>query len=450
MRLGLKILTVLALTAAMLPPLGQINDTAGDRQRHRQQAVETVARSTAGAQTVAGPVLYVPWTRRILVTRVDAAGVERQEPRDESGTWTFFPTALHAAGTLRPTPRRLGLHEVRLYELDSHLRASFSAQIPKDDDPAAARSIGRPRLGFGIGDVRGLVGLPGLKVDGRPLRLEQGLGGQSGSGVHATLEPPVAGSTLSFDAELAIALQGTETLSIVPLAGSNVIELQSDWPHPRFAGDFLPRTRAIGTRGFSARWEISSLATSAQARFGPGARGAEGGTPLEAVSVSLVDPVDVYTQVDRATKYGLLFVLLTFVAFFMFEFLRQLRVHPIQYVLVGLAIASFFLLLLALSEHLAFGRAYLAAAVACVGLIGYYLRHVLGGWRRGAGMAAMLGTLYAALYGLLMSEDNALVLGAVLLFVILAAIMLLTRKVDWYRAAAGDSLGANGNPSGMT
>jgi inner membrane protein len=123
-------------------------------------------------------------------------------------------------------------------------------------------------------------------------------------------------------------------------------------------------------------------------------------------------------------------------------------VHPIQYVLVGLAIASFFLLLLALSEHVAFGAAYLAAALACVTLVGVYLRHVLGGWRRGAGVGGMLGALYAALYGLLASEDNALVLGAVLLFAILAAIMLLTRKVDWYRAAAGDSLPPTDNQPG--
>jgi inner membrane protein len=131
-----------------------------------------------------------------------------------------------------------------------------------------------------------------------------------------------------------------------------------------------------------------------------------------------------------------LFVLLTFVAFFIFEFLTQLRVHPIQYGLVGLAIAIFFLLLLALSEHISFGIAYLVAGLACVALIGYYLRHVLGGWVRGAGFAAMLATLYATLYGLLLSEDNAMVLGAGLLFVILAAIMVLTRKFDWYRLAA--------------
>lgn len=162
--------------------------------------------------------------------------------------------------------------------------------------------------------------------------------------------------------------------------------------------------------------------------------GGSAGPALDAVSVSLVDPVNVYSKVDRATKYGVLFVLLTFAAFAMFEFLEQLRIHPIQYGLVGMAVAIFFLLLLALSEHVAFGRAYLVAAIACVALIGYYLGHVLRGWVRGGGFAAALGTLYAALYGLLISEDNAMVLGAALLFVILAAIMVRTRKVDWYRA----------------
>jgi inner membrane protein len=194
----------------------------------------------------------------------------------------------------------------------------------------------------------------------------------------------------------------------------------------------------IAPEGFRARWEISSLASNAQAQFRE-AIDRSRVNDTQAISVSLVDPVNAYSQVDRATKYGVLFVLLTFVAFFMFEFLGQLRIHPIQYGLVGLAIAIFFLLLLALSERVPFGIAYAAAAIACVTLIGYYLGHVLGGWTRGAGFAAMLGTLYAALYGLLISEDNALVLGAGLLFLILATIMVLTRKVDWYRAAAASS-----------
>ena len=138
-------------------------------------------------------------------------------------------------------------------------------------------------------------------------------------------------------------------------------------------------------------------------------------------------------QADRASKYGLLFVLLTFVGFFMFELIKQLPIHPIQYGLVGLALAIFFLLLLSLGEHFAFGWSYLSAAVACIGLITFYLSAVLRSVVRALGFAAMLSTLYASLYGLLMSEDNALVLGAGLLFVILAALMAVTRKVDWYQ-----------------
>jgi inner membrane protein len=233
--------------------------------------------------------------------------------------------------------------------------------------------------------------------------------------------------------------------------------LDSSWPHPQFNGAFLPRTRTVDDKGFRATWEVSSLATNAQAQYlagitratvGGGESGSQTSLPatlsaadpgrgaLDAVGVSLVDPVNVYSQADRASKYGLLFVLLTFVGFFMFELIKQLRIHPIQYGLVGLALAIFFLLLVSLSEHVAFVWAYLTASTACIGLLGFYVAHVLHSRARGIGFAAMLATLYAALYGLLVSEDNALVLGAGLLFVILAALMVVTRKVDWYRVGA--------------
>jgi len=179
---------------------------------------------------------------------------------------------------------------------------------------------------------------------------------------------------------------------------------------------------------------VSSLASNAQAQYRE--VGSEKATAMDAIGLSLVEPVDLYSKLDRASKYGLLFVLLTFVGFFMFETIRQLPIHPIQYLLVGLALAIFFLLLLGMSEHIAFGMSYLAASIACIGLLGFYLAHVLRSRARGVGFAVMLGSLYAALYGLLLSEDNALVLGSVLLFAILAAIMVATRKVDWYQVAA--------------
>ncbi|MEO6104454.1 MAG: cell envelope integrity protein CreD, partial [Pseudoxanthomonas sp.] len=268
-------------------------------------------------------------------------------------------------------------------------------------------------------------------------------------GVHAPL-PIHAGQVLpasSIDAHFRLA--GTESLGVAPIADSNRITLGSAWPHPLFGGRFLPNQREIRAEGFSANWEISSLATAAQAQLGKGkglltsrddlseyvdsaTADVVGSSAIDSIEVSLVDPVDIYTQVDRASKYGILFVVLTFVGFALFELIKRLPIHPLQYLLVGLALAIFFLLLLSLSEHIDFLKAYLVSALACIGLQFVYLSGVLKSWLRASGFAVMLTSLYGVLYGLLISEDNALLMGSLLLFGILAAIMWITRKVDWY------------------
>lgn len=444
MRLWLKILMVLGMTLAILVPLMLIRGVIHDREAYRAEAVREIARSEAGAQGLAGPVLVVPWTETVEVEEKNSAGeVVRKVKRDgESGEWLFFPESLALDGAMKPYTRRRGLHEVRMYELSGQLAADFKVQIPRDLDPELPRKIGRPWLSYGIADVRGLRGSPRLQVDGAVVDLLQGHGHRDQPGVHVRLAPPVAGNQLSLATRLDFTLAGAEALAVAPLAAHNRIALASPWPHPLFNGAFLPGQRSIDASGFKAVWEISSLATNAQQQYRSGGGLASSavamirdGTSdgLDAAAISLVEPVDAYAQADRASKYGILFVLLTFVGFFMFELIKQLRIHPIQYGLVGLALAIFFLLLVSLSEHFAFGWAYLAASVACIGLLGFYLSHVLRSRARGIGFATMLATLYAALYGLLVSEDNALVLGAGLLFLILAAIMVVTRKVDWYQ-----------------
>ena len=447
MRLWLKILMVLGMTLAILVPLMLIRGVIHDREAYRAEAVREIARSEAGAQGLAGPVLVVPWTETVEVEEKNSAGeVVRKVKRDgESGEWLFFPESLALDGTMKPYTRRRGLHEVRMYELSGQLAADFKAQIPRDLDPELPRKIGRPWLSYGIADVRGLRGSPRLQVDGAAVDLLQGHGHRDQPGVHVRLAPPAAGAELALATRLDFTLAGAEALAVAPLAAHNRFALASPWPHPLFNGAFLPGQRSIDAGGFKAVWEISSLATNAQQQYRSGSGLASAsvamireGTSdgLDAAAISLVEPVDAYAQADRASKYGILFVLLTFVGFFMFELIKQLRIHPIQYGLVGLALAIFFLLLVSLSEHVAFGWAYLAASVACIGLLGFYLSHVLRSRARGVGFAAMLATLYAALYGLLVSEDNALVLGAGLLFLILAAIMVVTRKVDWYQLSS--------------
>lgn len=437
MRLWLKILMVAGMTLAILVPLAMIRGVIGERQAWRADAVRDVAANFGGRQVFAGPVLVVPYTE---IVEEEVAGSDEAPPRRlrrrMSGRWTFFPETLDIEGRLQPDTRRRGLHEVRVYQWDGVATAAFDARLPPAAD-GVEREIGTPWLGWGIADVRGLRGTPVLQVGGRAAVPEQGIGHADGPGLHVRLEAPVD-DRIQFDTRIELQLRGTESFALLPVARNNDLRLASPWRHPRFDG--VSPQHDIDGSGFRARWQLAAVASNAQRRLlqAPSVLQAEAGgtgwSPMpEAVSVSLVDPVNPYLQAERAMKYGLLFVLLTFVGFFMSELIRQLRIHPIQYALVGLALAIFFLLLVSLSEHIAFGLAYLAASSACIGLLGFYLSHVLRSRLRSTGFALMLATLYAALYGLLASEDNALLLGAGLLFVILAAIMVATRRIDWYQ-----------------
>lgn len=453
MRLTFKAVMAVVLTLAILIPLQMVRGVIQDRQQYRETAVRDIAANFGGRQLLAGPVLVVPYEERVTETSNEDDGRVRQIVRRKHGQWTYFPLTLAVDGVLKPDTRRRGLHQVRVYEWVGNAQARFDAVIPEPAD-GVQRTIGQPWLSLGIADVGGLRGAPRIRINGAMATVVQGLGHADGSGVHVRLAVPAAGQPLRLDVRADLQLRGTETFAMLPLGTQNDLRLHSTWPHPKFDGKSPQQD--VGGAGFRARWQIASVATNAQRRylqapvlssggdFFDGARiGSEGmpawTPPGDAVSVSLLDPVNPYMQADRATKYGLLFVLLTFIGFFMFELIKQVRVHPIQYLLVGMAIAIFFLLLVSLSEHIDFGLSYLVASVACVGLIGVYLSAVLRGWLRGLGFAAMLGTLYGVLYGLLLSEDNALVLGSGLLFAILAAIMLATRKVDWYQAAQRES-----------
>jgi inner membrane protein len=450
-RLFFKIALIFVLTLLLLIPLAMTRGVIQDRQAYRQQAVQTIARSSAGEQALLGPVLIVPYTETVELEEAGPTGA-RVILQQRAGQWVFFPTSMQLDGTVKPRTRQLGLHKVRVYTLQAKALASMLAEIPADTNPAHPRRIGKPWLSWGISDVRGIVGSPRVAVDGRVLPVVNGFGSRQAGGLHVRFAPPKAGEVLKFDTTLDVALDGTESLALVPIASDNRFSLTSAWPHPRFGGSFPPTSQNIDGKGFRAHWAVSNLASSAQRQFLAGAtlptiatsNASDRATVnnvdtsgIDAVGVSLVDPVNVYVQADRATKYGVLFVVLTFVGFFMFEMIKQLRIHPIQYGLVGLALAIFFLLLVSLSEHIAFGIAYVVSAAACIGLLGFYLSAVLRSAWRGIGFAAMLTALYAALYGLLVSEDNALVLGACLLFAILAGIMIVTRRVDWYALQSG-------------
>jgi inner membrane protein len=434
------LLAIGGLTLLICIALGLIGDTISERADFRQQAIASIATDSVRQQSIAGPVLVIRYNDEYEeLEREDKS--ERMVKRVVPRKFLVFPTRLAIGGAIETHRRYRGIHQVLVYSgqhrFDGEFRLPALAELPRAS--ASSRlTLEQASIALGVEDMRGIRNIPQLDWNGVKHAFGQGTGVRAlERGLHAplgvlALDKP-AQAAFTFD----LNLDGIERLDIVPLGHNNSVTLKSNWPHPQFGGQFLPdaRGRVINDQGFSARWDISSLASSAQQQLLAQENAAEGAPMayLDRFSVGFVEPVNIYSMAERATKYGLLFVTLTFAAFFVFEVLRQLPIHPVQYLLVGLALALFFLLLVSLSEHIDFGLAYLVASDACVLLIGYYLAAVLRDWRRGAGFAAALGTLYAALYGLLISENNALVLGSLLLFAILAAVMVITRKVDWYQ-----------------
>ncbi|CAB3755430.1 membrane protein [Burkholderia sp. MSh2] len=429
------------LALAILIPLQMVQGIVRERADYRQNALQSIWASYAGPQAVTGPVLVVRYTE---VTRVrddsPAGGKTKTSLRSEAKRLLVFPKTLNVDGTLSVNVRYRGIHKALVYGLDSRMTGTLPlpdlSKLPQAEGHVSFR-IDSAYVSLGIGDLRGLKAQPDLRIAGRRFDVEQSTRLESlRQGVHADVDLAAltdarAGAT-AVPFSIGLSLAGAESLAFAPVADQNDFSLKSTWPHPSFGGEFLPAERTVDARGFVSNWHVTSFNTKAREQVASG----NGDSVIETASVSVIEPVNVYLQTERATKYGALFVMLTFASFFMYELVKRLRIHPIQYTLVGLSLALFFLLLLSLSEHIAFGLAYLAASGACIGLLGFYLSFVLHSVKRGAMFAALLAMLYAALYGLLLSEDNALMLGSLMLFAILAGIMTLTRRVDWYSLGA--------------
>ena len=421
--------TISALAFVILIALYMVSGVIDDRQKYRDEAVQSIEGSYAGPQILIGPVLVRPYTQTIETAEANDKGIKKTSVRKEELTATSFPRELNVYGAMLPSERRHGLYKVEVYELQGQLKGHFDVVDPQTEGTVV---WGEPYLALSVTDARGIVGRPKVLVNGAEETMLQGA--PATTGWQPNLRVPLQGmsalkGTVDFAVDLNLA--GTETLSIAPVGDTNSLEIRSDWRSPLFGGQFLPRTRDVANTGFHAVWEVSSLASGTQVQLG-----ANPVKAIDLVSVSLTTLLDPYSLSNRAVKYGILFVVLTFGGFFIFELMKQLPMHPIQYLLVGFGLAIFFLLLLSFSEHMAFGSAYLIASTGCIGLLSFYLSFVLRSTARGVGFGAMLTSFYAAIYGLLISEDNALILGSLMLFFLLAAVMVLTRKVDWYRGAS--------------
>ncbi|MEG2975026.1 MAG: cell envelope integrity protein CreD [Comamonas sp.] len=458
-RLLFKTVSLLIVLAMLMLGLSMIQDVVKDRIRNRDYAVQSVVSSLAGSQTLIGPALVQNCTETTSTPNGKKIEYTTREFQRQ-----LLPDSVSHNANAAMEERSRGLHLINAYVLHDQIQASFTnadqfAQPPSATGAAKATvSCGKLYLSFALSDPRGIRSAT-VDANGKELNVESGTSLEHYSkGIQSEITPATLKKGEPLSISLKLQLLGTERLAFTPIGAENKVTLTADWPHPSFGGSFLPARREVTDNGFTANWEISSLATSASTAFtrqqglcssGYGdsepdytvtSAAASGNGPcLETMNTEFVNPVNVYSLSDRATKYGLLFVILTFVAVGLFEVMKKLRVHPVQYLLVGSALCSFFLLLISLSEHLGFATAYVIAASSCVALLAFYASHILGSIKRGLPFAAAISALYGLLYVLLQLEQTALVVGSIALFAVLALVMICTRHVDWYAFGQSDS-----------
>jgi inner membrane protein len=426
-----KIGTIVLLALASFVPLRMVDELVAERRGLRDGVVRDVARMGTGAQRLEGMVLILPCTDHYEEKETLDNGRTVVRARTAVCDLYLLPERLGIGGALETELRYRGIYPALVYRSRLALEGVFSVPVPVVP-PGRRRTWGAPQLALGIADVRGIRGAPVLAWNGVAAPFESGAGKAPwAQGIHADVQvDPALGGQASFTLELDLA--GMEHFQIVPAAGEVVTSLRSSWPHPSFVGRFSPQTRTVNEAGFEAAWHTSDLSTNVRQAFRRCLNGQCDDYLNSAFGVSLIQPVDVYQRTYRALHYGILFVALTFTLFFLYEILSGLRMHPVQYALVGIALLAFFVLLLAFAEHVGFGIAYLIAAGACIGLVGSYVRYTLGTRARAVSLVMLLAGLYAALYTVLGSEDYALLMGALLLFAALSAFMLITRRLDWY------------------
>jgi len=437
--LSLKLGTIALLIVLLLIPLLMIGGLIGERQQLRDNVVQDIAQSASFSQQVSGPVLVVPY-RKIERRWKTEDGHTFQEAKQVSGHLYFLPETFELKSGIDTELRSRGIYQARLFHADNHISGQF--KVPANwgiSENLEDYRFEPAFLAVGISDIRGIE--KGLQLQFNDQRLDFQAGTRLswlGGGVHVALNSLDGKTDTLFDYAFDLSLQGTGQLYVLPVGRSTGVSMAANWPHPSFVGNYLPSSRKIDAGGFSARWQTSFFSTNLEDALTQCAVNANcEDFRSRAFGVSFVDPVDQYLKSERAIKYALLFIALTFAGFFLFEILKNLSVHPIQYALVGAALALFYLLLLSLSEHLGFGLAYGLSATGCVLLIGFYLSHVLHSLARAMGFALGLAVLYSMLYGLLSAEDYALLMGSLLLFGLLGVFMVLTRRLDWYSVGPG-------------
>lgn len=435
-----KLLGVGGLILVMLIPLLMIQGVLSDRLARRNQAVEDITASWGKDQNIIGPVLGIPYLyrfRTVKETTMPDGRIDKREV-EETATATayFLPENLEVRADAQTQKLHRGIYEAAVFRAQVKLNGRFTAPdfgpLKIDLKDVQWRDA---FVTLAVSDLRGTQ--EGLVLDWggtkRPLMPGSQVPGYT-TGATALLasDAPIAAPV---DFAIALDINGSGGIFVAPFGVQNQAAMKSNWRDPGFRGAFLPTTRNVTADGFTANWKVSYYGRDYPQSWT--SRSGNERFTTESVTHSLfgtqfLSILDAYRYVERAIKYGVLFLVLVFTTFFLFEVTARQRIHPFQYLMVGAALCLFYLLLLSISEFIGFTPAYAIAAVASTILITWYCAHFLGGGARTLMIGAGLAGVYTFLYITLRQQDYALLMGAIALFVLLAVVMWVTRRIDWY------------------
>lgn len=418
-----RVTVVGIITLVLLLPLQMISGLVDDRQHYEAEAINSVTTSWGRQQTLEGVAIVLPYRQKFIIGPNDI--------RERDGSLMLLPEKLNLTAQLSPEVRRRGLFDVTLYSSTLDVVAEFALKSLKEHR-AEGRTVNWAgvSLGLGLGDV-GTIRGGTVEIDGRPFEWLP----RSGAGPFSQLEIPLDFADLpqreTITVRFRLSLTGSDSLSFLPTGAHTEATVTSPWPSPSFIGRYLPSEQRVSAEGFRAHWSVPYLARG-YGQLWDSERKSEPSADMvqkTAFGIRLLSPVGPYRETDRALKYGILFIGLTFAACLMLELATGAQPHYAQYGLIGLALCIFYLLLLSLSERIGFGPAYLCSAAAVAGQVAAYNWAVHRSRLIGLAFGGLLALLYGTLYGLLQLEDAALLSGSVLLFVVLSIAMWLTRNL---------------------
>ncbi|AOP33910.1 hypothetical protein A0128_08710 [Leptospira tipperaryensis] len=424
-----RIFILVLLLSGFLIPIQMVVSLVSERQQRAVETAEEVSSKWGGSQTVAGPFLAIPY-------KVYKEKLKGQNGEDiligEDGEMYFFPEELNLETDLKTERRKRGIYEAILYGGDLKIQGNINQPLVSDF-PENTKSIlwNNARMVVFVSDPKGLGSDIEFVLNGKGKTFQPGSASRIfTSGLHSEIKLSESNAPLTF--QIKIPIQGSNSIHLAPLGKKSKIQITSDWKDPSFEGNLLPKERNISETGFQALWESSYFS-----RDYPQVISSNGETSFDTIlsscyGVRLIVRADQYLKLERSLKYAILFLGASFTLFFLLEIFGGKILHPFQYLMIGFAMMVFYILNLSLSEHLGFAFSYIAASLAVSCLIGYYSGAVLQNTMKGLIAGGYYLGLYSFLYVILSSEDSSLLLGSIAVFLFLALLMHLTRKIDWY------------------